>query len=158
MKNVLLVLAVLVVCAVPAFAEDVPDAMLSALGLGGMQVVSDAQGMQVRGMSSASQGQVLPEFTLNLFDPSTGASWDYSSSASGEATDENAGLNATTAIEQAQVIQLTGPTGGALVINIDVAGQDVYDATVTPFQNAAFVNAGSPEPANPITFTVMQFP
>jgi hypothetical protein len=158
MKNVLLVLAVLVVCAVPTFAEEVPDAMLSALGLGGMQVVSDAEGMQVRGMSSASQGDVLSQFNLRLFDPSTGGNWDFSESDFGRATDENAGLNATTAIEQASVVQFTGPQGGALVINIDVAGQDVYDAAVTPFQNAAFVNAGSPEPANPITFTVTQFP
>jgi hypothetical protein len=54
MKNVLVVLSVLLVfVAVPAFADDVPDATLSALGLGGMQSVSDAEGAQVRGQASS---------------------------------------------------------------------------------------------------------
>lgn len=54
MRSVVAALVVLlVVAAAPAFAEEVPQATLSSLGLGGMQVVSDAEGMQVRGMSSA---------------------------------------------------------------------------------------------------------
>jgi len=53
MKNVVALAVLLALVAVPAFAEEVPQATLSALGLGDMQVVSDAQGMQVRGMSSS---------------------------------------------------------------------------------------------------------
>jgi hypothetical protein len=50
MKNVLVVLSVVsVLGAAPALAEDVPDVTLSALGLGGMQSVSDVEGSQVRG-------------------------------------------------------------------------------------------------------------
>jgi hypothetical protein len=152
MKNVLVVLALLMLCAVPAFAEDVPDATLSALGLGGMQVASDAEGMQVRGMSSNSQSTNLATFTLQLFDPATGASLDVSDSAFGRSTDENAGLNATSATETASVAQFSGVN-----INIDLLGQDTYDGVVNAFQVAGFSNAGSPMPANPITFTVTGF-
>lgn len=47
-------LAIVAVClmAAPAMAGDVPDGALSALGLGGMQTMTDAQGMQVRGKAS----------------------------------------------------------------------------------------------------------
>jgi len=56
MKSALALVVVMVLFAVPAFAGDVPQEALSALGLGGMQVVSDAEGMQVRGMSSRAFG------------------------------------------------------------------------------------------------------
>jgi hypothetical protein len=56
MKAFLMLFAVLVaLVAVPAVADDrqVDQPTLRALGLGGMQVATDAQGMQVRGRSSA---------------------------------------------------------------------------------------------------------
>src|SRR5207247_5046374 len=56
MKSFMMLFAVLVaLAAVPAVAGDrqVPQSTLRALGLGGMQVATDAQGMQVRGRQSA---------------------------------------------------------------------------------------------------------
>jgi hypothetical protein len=56
MKAFLMLFAVLVASvAIPAVADDgqVPQPTLRALGLGGMQVATDAQGAQVRGRSSA---------------------------------------------------------------------------------------------------------
>jgi len=55
MKNALVIVAVLL-CATSAFADDgtVSSSALDALGLGQMQVMSDAQGMEVRGMSGAN--------------------------------------------------------------------------------------------------------
>ena len=56
MKSLMMLFAVLVAfAAVPAVAGDrqVPQSTLKALGLGSMQVASDAQGMQVRGRQSA---------------------------------------------------------------------------------------------------------
>jgi hypothetical protein len=55
MRSVLALGVVLLLFAAPAFAGDgnVPQGTLSSLGLGGMQVVSDAQGMQVRGLASS---------------------------------------------------------------------------------------------------------
>ena len=52
MRNALCLVAAVVVAlgAVPALAEDIP---LASLGLGSMQVVSDAEGMQVRGKASS---------------------------------------------------------------------------------------------------------
>ena len=54
MKSALALAVVMVLFAAPAFAGDgnVSQGTLSSLGLGDMQVVSDAEGMQVRGMSS----------------------------------------------------------------------------------------------------------
>ena len=40
--------------ATPAQAGDVPDSMLAQMGLSGMQRMSDAQGMKVRGQGTAS--------------------------------------------------------------------------------------------------------
>ena len=56
MKNAVAVFAVLLAGAMPALAEDgrVSGTTLSALGLDGMEVVSDADGMEVRGMSSSA--------------------------------------------------------------------------------------------------------
>ena len=56
MRSVVAALVVLlVVAAAPVFAEDgnVPQATLSSLGLGGMETMSDTQGMEVRGMASS---------------------------------------------------------------------------------------------------------
>jgi len=54
MKNALALAGLLALVAVPAFAEDgaVPRATLVSLGLGDLQRISDAQGMQVRGQAS----------------------------------------------------------------------------------------------------------
>ena len=73
MKSALALVVVMVLFAAPAFAGDgnVPQEALSALGLGGMQVVSDAEGMQVRGMSSSTHGSYLFVFSGLLHDPET---------------------------------------------------------------------------------------
>ena len=77
MRNVLALVVLLTLVAAPAFAADgnVPAATLASLGLGDMQTVSDADGMQVRGMQSAFGmvkgtslifGQLLTPDTKNL--------------------------------------------------------------------------------------------
>jgi hypothetical protein len=77
MKTLLTMAAVLAALAVvPAAADDgrVPQATLRALGLGGMQVVSDREGMQVRGQaafvsvrgSALVFGQLMTPDTLNF--------------------------------------------------------------------------------------------
>ena len=74
MKSLMMLFAVLAT-AVPAVAGDrqVPQSTLRALGLGGMKVASDAQGMQVRGRQSVSVkgtslifGQLLTADTKNF--------------------------------------------------------------------------------------------
>lgn len=87
----------LVLVAVPAWAGDgnVPQATLASLGLGDMQTVSDAAGMQVRGMSSNARAASFGLVSAFLFDPNTGAQFVFGQNAFSSATDENAGLNAT---------------------------------------------------------------
>jgi hypothetical protein len=86
----------LVLVAVAAFAGDgnVPQANLASLGLSGMQTASDAQGMQVRGMSSSAQATSLGFASMFLYDPNTGSSFVGGVNAFGRAADENAGSNA----------------------------------------------------------------
>ena len=96
MRSVVAALVVLlVVAAAPVFAADgnVPDATLSSLGLGGMQVMSDAQGMQVRGMSSSANATGLLLLSGSLFDPETGSNSLGTFSLFARGTAENAGLN-----------------------------------------------------------------
>ena len=59
--------------AVPALADDgnVPQSTLNALGLAGMQTVSDQEGMQVRGMSGRARSMGLSLVTGLLIDPAT---------------------------------------------------------------------------------------
>ena len=75
MKNVLsvVVAALVVLGAIPALAADgnVPGATLSALGLSGMQEVSDAEGMQVRGMSAKTYASGRSMVVAWLVDPKT---------------------------------------------------------------------------------------
>src|SRR5687768_6611185 len=94
MKNVLLVLAVLAVAA-PALAGDgqVSKSDLASLGLGQMSVMSDAQGLQVRGMSSSAQSTSLLTGSAILFDPFTGSSADGAYAVFNRGTATNGGLN-----------------------------------------------------------------
>jgi hypothetical protein len=74
MKNAIAGLCVLfVTAAVPVFAEDgqVADSTLSALGLGGMQTISDAEGMEVRGMSSSALTMGTSLIFGQIIDPDT---------------------------------------------------------------------------------------
>ncbi|HEX5103139.1 MAG TPA: hypothetical protein VFV87_04980 [Pirellulaceae bacterium] len=83
--------------AVPALAADgVPAAKLRALGLGGMQVMSDADGMQVRGMSSnAASGGSSLIFGQLTFNDGVGTQFVVGSDFNvSRGTSENAGLNA----------------------------------------------------------------
>jgi hypothetical protein len=54
MRNALALVVLLALIAVPAFAEEgtIPRATLVSLGLGDLQTMSDAEGMQVRGQAT----------------------------------------------------------------------------------------------------------
>ncbi len=55
-RSLMMVAAVAAIFAMatPAQAGDIPDHMLAQMGLGGMQRMSDAQGMKVRGQGTAA--------------------------------------------------------------------------------------------------------
>ena len=130
MKNALAVVVALVLAlgAIPAFAGDgnVPQATLSALGLDGMQVVSDTQGMQVRGMSSNAQASSLSFVSAFLFDPVTAANFSFNAADWARATDENAGCNASSS---AEVSTLAGIS--EIFIEIEVNCHDVFQADIS---------------------------
>ena len=113
MKKALAFVLPLVGAAVPAFADDgqVSRSALADLGLGGMEVVSDEAGMEVRGMSSnasAYGGSLV--FGQLVF----GANFFVASDLNGgQSSAENAGLNATSSANQ-------GPQGSSIIGNLTV--------------------------------------
>ena len=97
MKSALAMAVVMVLCAAPAFAGDgnVPQGALSSLGLGDMQVLSDAEGMQVRGMSSSASTSSTFTFALSIVDAlsPTSFSMTITGSQSAIASETNGGVN-----------------------------------------------------------------
>jgi hypothetical protein len=99
-----LVAIMTVAIASSAFAGDgaVPKSSLNALGLNGMQVLSDEAGLEVRGMSSNAKAMGLSLVTGLLIDPHT-KSFVFGVDANlAKATAENAGLNAVSSAATAQ--------------------------------------------------------
>jgi hypothetical protein len=127
MKALVMLFAVLVaLVAAPAVADDgrVSQPALRAVGLGGMQVVSDAQGMQVRGRQSAFVavrgtslifGQLLTADTKNFVVGSSVNEVD--------ATGETTNIGTITATKDHQVVlflnlAVTFPDGSTFTGNI----------------------------------------
>lgn len=75
MKKFFAALALVAFVAAPAAAEDgqVSATALKALGFSSSQVATDAEGMQVRGMSSLAVSGGLSTVSGVLLDPQTGA-------------------------------------------------------------------------------------
>jgi hypothetical protein len=71
--SVSLVAVLVCLLAAPALAGDgnIPRSTLNRLGLGGMQTVSDAEGMQVRGMSGCARVMGISVVSGLLLEPST---------------------------------------------------------------------------------------
>jgi len=91
--------AALALMAAPVFASE--PAELSGLGLGSMQVVSEQDGMQVRGLSSTSAAMSVNSLAGLIYDPATGsqsnfeaASFNSSSSAQTVNTANSSGAEA----------------------------------------------------------------
>ncbi len=104
MKNAVAVFAVLLAGAMPALAEDgrVSGTTLSALGLDGMEVVSDADGMEVRGMSSSAMSMGTSLVFGQIIDPATKSFVVGSDINTASATAENAGKNIASAVQHSQ--------------------------------------------------------
>ncbi len=142
MKNTffLVVAALVVLGTIPAFAGDgnVPEATLAALGLGGMQQASDAEGMQVRGMSASVQATSLSVFSAVLFDPFSGATFNFAGSDFARSTDENAGLNATASAT------VTSAAASAAFNTTIMTGANIWTATVSIVNVSGLATAVSP--------------
>jgi hypothetical protein len=142
-------LVALLVLAAPALADDgrIPQNALSRLGLGGMQVVSDAQGMQVRGISSnaVSGGTSLIVAQL-VFNDANGTQFIIVSDVNtSRSTSENAGLNATSSATHSQgsgVIITLGPIINAAGLQFSgVASGQAGQVTFPGFAGSGFALA-----------------
>ncbi|MGD9854987.1 MAG: hypothetical protein AB7U20_08550 [Planctomycetaceae bacterium] len=109
MKNAIAGIALLLVAgAAPVNAEDgrIADATLAAIGLGDMQVVSDAEGMNVRGMSSSAMSMGTSLIFGQLLDPATKSFVVGSDVNVAGATAENGGKNIVSQASHAQASSL----------------------------------------------------
>ena len=109
MKYVLTLVAILTVAFVsPAMAGDghVPKSTLNALGLSGMEQLSDAAGLQVRGLSSNAKASGMSLVFGALVDPHTGSFVAGNSVDFSKATAENAGLNSLSQAAQNHISNL----------------------------------------------------
>jgi hypothetical protein len=140
-------LAIVAVClmAAPAMAGEVPQGALARLGLGGMEEMSDAQGLQVRGKSSnAVAGGSSLIFGQLSFNSASGTQFVVGSDFNHyRATAENAGLNASSTAtgEQGSDLNLTlGPIVNlaGLQFNGQLSGQTGF--TTSPFAGTAFAS------------------
>jgi hypothetical protein len=115
-------LAIVAVCllAAPAMAGEIPQGALADLGLGGMQTMSDAQGMQIRGKSSNAvvSGTSLV-FGQLVADLPTGTNFVVGSDVNHYyASSENVGLNASSTAQ--------GSSGSRLILSLGpIGGNDV---------------------------------
>ncbi len=115
MKKTLAFVLPMIVAAMPVLADDgqVSESALAGLGLGGMTVVSDDAGMEVRGMSSSAS---VYGGSLIFGQLVSGASFFVASDLNGgSASSENAGLNAASFAAQ-------GPQGSSVIGNLILPG------------------------------------
>jgi len=107
---------VVVLLASSVWADDgkVSNSTLAALGLGQMEIMSDTEGLQVRGMSSNAGAFGASLSAAQMADPRTPGNFLVITDANGSrGTDENAGLNITSLATQ-------GPQGSALNGTLDI--------------------------------------
>jgi len=138
MKRTLLTTAALLAMGIaPALAEDghVSHDTLSAIGLGGMQVASDADGMQIRGMSSSAYSSGTSLIFAQLLDPATNNFVVGSDTNAAGSTAENAGLNL---VSNASSLQSSG-----LAFNLNIATlTSLYGGSVSGIAGGAGLASG----------------
>ena len=107
------ILAALVAAPVLAGDGHVPQSTLDAIGLAGMETLSDAEGMQVRGLSGNAHTQGLSLVSGVLIDSLGTKSYVFGSDVNyAHATAENAGLQVVT--------QASHEQGSGIGLSLDV--------------------------------------
>jgi len=99
MKHLRMLLAPLALAlfAVPSLAGEgtVSKSTLNSLGLSGMQVMSDAEGMQIRGMHSSASSTSVNSVSVFLIDPATGSNTAFNAASHSTASDDSFGSSTT---------------------------------------------------------------
>jgi len=94
---------------------------------------------EARGMSSNAQATSLSFISAFLFDPVTASNFSFTAADFARATDENAGLNATSSASADTTAGILG-----FSIDIDVNGAGVFDAIISDLGAMGMANATSP--------------
>jgi hypothetical protein len=133
MRRILLLGAAVALVVSPTFAGEpvVSKSTLSSLGLGGLELLSDTDGMQVRGKSAESFSFGASSLFGQISDPGNPGNFVTASDINGSrASDENAGLGADALTTQ-------GAQGSSIATQLDVVG------TSSNFTGTILGNAGN---------------
>lgn len=128
--------AAVALLACPAWAGDgkVSKSVLDSLGLGGMQEMSDTDGMQVRGMSAEAFAFGASSLFAQLSDPNNPGNFITATDVNGgRGSDENAGLSSDALASQ-------GPQGSSLAITLNIQSGN---PAVQVFLGTILGNAGN---------------
>ena len=130
MKNCFTLMAlVAAMVAAPLNAEDgnVSAATLSSLGLGGMELLSDTDGLAVRGMSSTAEATSMSYASFLVFDPNSGASFTGQAADFATSNAQNSGLNIASQVAASSA-------AGHSSFNTSIAnGTDTFTASFSVF-------------------------
>lgn len=109
---------------------------LQQLGLGQLRVVSDHQGMQVRGRSASAMGGGAAVFGIFLFEPNTSSFFQFNAGNSAMASEENAGLQQ----QAGSNTSVTTAFSGLPLTTINFGG-NVTSFLIQPFNLGGTTNA-----------------
>ena len=132
----LLCSAALALLAAPALADDgqISKATLNSLGLRSLQVIADADGMNIRGFSSSAFAFGASSISAQLSDPANPGNFIVVTDLNGgRASDENGGLSVDSLATQ-------GPQGSSVATNLTT---ESGNPAVTVFSGVVLGNAGN---------------
>ena len=139
MKSLLtLMILVAAIVAAPVMAEDgnVSDSTLASLGLGSMELLSDADGLAVRGMASTAEATSMSYSSFLVFDPNSGGSFTGQAADFATSNANNAGVSI------ASVVAASSAAGHSAFTASIANGADTFTASFSVF-GASGMSAGN---------------
>ena len=126
MKYVLALAAMFAALPTVGFAAD-----LSSFGLGDVEVISDAEGQNVRGLGMFSRSTSSSGISMNIVDPNTGSQWSLFNTAFNTADDAK---TATSVATDPNTIGVGTETNGlAQIADLDVSVTNTLGLEVSTF-------------------------
>jgi len=130
MKKMILSLLAIALAA-PVMASE--PAELNSLGLGGLSVVSEESGMEVRGLSSSVYSSGLSAIRLFVIDPTTGSTFNAN------ASNYSSGADDGTTVDISDIAAAT--TAGFDTLAVNIGGAAGFDFQIDG--NASSAGMGS---------------
>ena len=134
MKYVLALAAMFAALPTVGFAAD-----LSSFGLGDVEVISDAEGQNVRGLGMFSRSTSASGISMNVIDPNTGSQWNNFSTAFNTSDDTKTTTDVSSNLNSIGVGAETNAL--AQLADIDVTVSNAVGVDITTFTFGTTGNA-----------------